>query len=81
MKLITKAIEKKLPSLASAENQDMEELIAILQFFHPLLPWKWNVFGGNKINQDGLHVLRHGVQLKLPEWRTWLFHPVRTSGN
>lgn len=52
MQLITKAIEKKLPSMTTVENQDMEELIAIVQFFHPLLPLKWNVFGGNKINQD-----------------------------
>ncbi len=52
MKLITKAIEKTLPSIATVENQSMEELVAVVQFFHVFLPWKWTVFGGNKINDD-----------------------------
>ena len=49
MKLLTKQIEKKLPSLATAENQRMEELVAIVKFFHPIKPWKWFVFGGDQL--------------------------------
>lgn len=52
MKLLTKQIEKKLPSLATVENQSMEELVVIVKFFHPLLPWTWFVFGGSPVNDD-----------------------------
>jgi len=50
MKLLTKEIEKKLPSLATVENQSMENLVAIVKFFHPLYPYKWFVLGGDQMN-------------------------------
>lgn len=53
MKLLTKKIEKKLPSLATAENQSMEELVAVVKFFHPFSSCQWFVFGGNRLaNND-----------------------------
>ena len=46
MKLITKAIEKKLPALYSQENVDNP--ICNLKFFTPDSSWTWYVLEGQK---------------------------------
>ena len=52
MKLLTNAINKNLPSLATVENQDMEKLVAIVKFFNPLGNWNCFVFGGSQVEGD-----------------------------
>jgi hypothetical protein len=54
MKLLTKKIETSLPSIASAEPKSLDELQAVVKFFHPLAKWKWFVFAGDKTGDDFL---------------------------
>ena len=41
MKLLTKAIEKKLPPLYSQGNKKAEEVKVMVKFFHPASRWTW----------------------------------------
>lgn len=41
MKLLTKDILAKLPTLYSTEKVPQEEKIAIVKFFHPFGGWTW----------------------------------------
>lgn len=50
MKLMTKEIEKKLPSLYSQEKVSNPKII--VKFFHPLSSWTWFVTEGDR-QKDG----------------------------
>ena len=41
MKLMTKALEKKIPALYSMEEKDAEEVRVYAKFFHPFSSWTW----------------------------------------
>lgn len=41
MKLLTKAIEKKLPALNATEETAIDEKIAVVKFFTPDSSWTW----------------------------------------
>ena len=41
MKLMTKAIEKKIPALYSGENIPLDEKICHVKFFHPMCQMTW----------------------------------------
>ena len=41
MKLLTKAIEKKLPPLYATENTPESKKMAVVKFFHPLSSLTW----------------------------------------
>lgn len=41
MKLLTKAIEKKLPALGSTEEVDLENKNLVVKFFQPWGFWNW----------------------------------------
>jgi hypothetical protein len=43
MKLLTKEIEKKLPSIEDAKNS--ENSIVHVKYFHPLADWTWFAVG------------------------------------
>ena len=48
MQLMTKAIEKAMPSLRSTEEKSEEETKVIVKFFTPDAQLSWFVFEGNK---------------------------------
>jgi len=48
MKLMTKAIEKKLPAIGSTENIPAEQKKVICKFFAPITPWSWYVVEGKR---------------------------------
>ena len=52
MKLLSKEIISNLPSIATVEDQPIEEQVALLKFSLP--GWKWFVFGGNQLGHDYL---------------------------
>ena len=52
MKLMTKAIEKRLPKLYSTENVEAEKKVAVFKFFAPWCNWRWYVVEGDKLD-DG----------------------------
>jgi len=52
MKLLTKAIEKKIPKLYSTEEVATEEKKVVVKFFTPWSNWTWFVFEGNQL-EDG----------------------------
>ena len=41
MKLMTQAIEKKIPKLGETENIAVEDKRLYVKFFHPFSTWKW----------------------------------------
>jgi Protein of unknown function (DUF2958) len=41
MKLLTKAILKRLPLLGSSENKELGEIVAQVKFFFPDFSWTW----------------------------------------
>jgi hypothetical protein len=52
MKLMTKAIEKKLPALTSTSDRPMSEVPVVVKFFTPWGNWSWYAVEGEKQN-DG----------------------------
>jgi len=46
MKLLTKAIEKKLPKLYSQENEKNPKII--VKFFHPMSSYTWYAYEGER---------------------------------
>lgn len=41
MKLLTKALRKKLPALGETDNKDPKEVKVIVKFFDPTGSWTW----------------------------------------
>lgn len=41
MRLLTKAIEKKLPALYASEKTPLEDKTLIVKFFTPMSSWTW----------------------------------------
>ena len=56
MKLLTKAIAKKLPALYATENTPTEEKVAVCKFFTPDSNWTWFVVEGSAVLPDGENV-------------------------
>lgn len=54
MKLLTKAIEKKLPKLYSTESIPLEKKKIICKFFNPVGPGNWYIIEGEKKGDDYL---------------------------
>ena len=52
MKLLTKAIEKKLPALYATDGVALEEKKVVAKFFTPWSNWTWFVFEGEE-QEDG----------------------------
>ena len=52
MKLLTKAIIKKIPALYATENQKAEEKKIVVKFFTPDAQWTWYVLEGSE-QEDG----------------------------
>ena len=52
MKLLTKAIIKKLPELYATDKVVLEEKKVVVKFFTPWSYWTWFVFEGEK-QEDG----------------------------
>lgn len=52
MKLMTKAIEKKLPPLYATEETPNEEKEVAIKFFTPDAGWTWYVLEGEKVELD-----------------------------
>ena len=49
MKLMTKAIERKMPELYSTEDTPLEEKQVVVKFFTPWSNWTWYVFEGEQL--------------------------------
>lgn len=51
MKLITKALAKKMPKLYETEHTATEDKVAVAKFFHPASDWTWYVieYDGNDL--------------------------------
>lgn len=41
MKLLTKALLKKLPALLSGQHIPCDDKICVVKFFHPMCQWTW----------------------------------------
>ena len=52
MKLMTKAIEKKLPALYSQDGKDPKDVKVIVKFFHPLSRYTFYATEGGR-NEEG----------------------------
>ena len=52
MKLVTKAIEKKLPEIYETDGTPLAEKKVVVKFFTPWSNWTWFVFEGDKLD-DG----------------------------
>lgn len=52
MKLLTKAIIKKLPEMRSTEDVPLEEKQVVVKFFTPWTNWTWFVFEAEQ-TEDG----------------------------
>jgi len=52
MKLMTKAIEKKLPALYSQDGKDPKDVKIIAKFFHPMSSYTFYATEGER-NEDG----------------------------
>jgi len=48
MKLLTKAIEKKIPPLYTYENTPASEIPIAVKFFHPISRWTWLATEGER---------------------------------
>lgn len=53
MKLLTKAIEAKLPELYSTENTPTEEKTFVAKFFDPCGSWTWYGAEASAVTKDG----------------------------
>lgn len=49
MKLLTKEIRKKIPSLYSGENKKVEEVLVVVKFFNPSGSWTWYATEGEPV--------------------------------
>jgi len=67
MKLMTKAIEKRLPKLYSTDNVEVEKKVAVCKFFAPWCNWRWYVVEGEKM-ADGDFMFFGYVQGYENEW-------------
>jgi hypothetical protein len=54
VKLLTKALEAKLPPLYSTEDVPTEEKVAVVKFFTPDSNWTWYAVEGEKRDDDFL---------------------------
>lgn len=54
MKLLTKEIINKLPSIGSQDGKDPSEIPVIIKFFTPWTNWTWYVTEGEKRDDDYL---------------------------
>ena len=52
MKLLTKAIRKKLPKLYANDGKDESETIVIVKFFDPCSNWTWYATEGEPVLDD-----------------------------
>lgn len=52
MKLMTKEIEKKLPSLGTHQSADDEDIPVVAKFFTPDSSWTWYVTEGEREGDD-----------------------------
>ena len=59
MKLMTKAIEKRLPKLYSTDNVEVEKKVAVCKFFAPWCNWRWYVVEGEKLADGDFMFFRY----------------------
>jgi len=52
MKLMTKAIERKIPELYATEDVALEDKVCVVKFFMPTGSWTWYAVEGQK-QEDG----------------------------
>ena len=52
MKLMTKALEKKLPALYSTDDVPLEDKVIIMKFFNPVGAATWYIVEGDKEGND-----------------------------
>jgi hypothetical protein len=67
MKMITKAIEQKLPALYSTEEVPTDEKKGIVKFFMPWGSWTWYAVEGSK-QEDGDWLFFGFVEGQEKEW-------------
>ncbi|MHB8125995.1 MAG: DUF2958 domain-containing protein [Desulfitobacteriaceae bacterium] len=67
MKLLTKAIERKIPALYSTEEVDTKDTIVICKFFALGSSWSWYVVEGER-QEDGDYMFYGLVNGHEKEW-------------
>lgn len=67
MKLMTKAIEAKIPALYATDGVPVEEKVGIVKFFTPWANWTWYAVEGEK-DEDGNWTFFGLVDGQFKEW-------------
>ena len=76
MQLMTKEIERKLPSLRSTENLKPEQVDVVVKFFTPWTKWSWYATEGEK-QTDGDWRFFGWVDGDYPELGQWLLSELK----
>jgi Protein of unknown function (DUF2958) len=88
MKLLTKALQAKIPKLYETERVPLPEKVAHAKFFHPISNWEWYVleYDGQAIcfglvvgheTEFGYFSLKELSSLSLPVERDLYFQPMQ----
>jgi hypothetical protein len=80
MKLMTKAIERKLPPLGSTENVPMAEKMAVVKFFFPSGRATWYATEGSRTPEGDIEFFGYVVSPLGPDCDEWGYFRLNELG-